>query len=391
MHVNDYDLIVVGSGFVGSVTAYLAAKEGRRVLLLERRDHIGGNMYDYVDSETGICVQKYGPHSFHTNDDCIYDFVTSIWQWYPFTLTARVEMQGRFTPSPFNFSTIEEYFPSEKAREIQKNIAEEFRYAPKATILELLSSTNQVVREYANFLFENDYRPYTAKQWGIAPENLDISVLSRVPVRFDYIDRYFDDRYQMMPEKGFTAMFEKLLEDPLIDVRLKEDALNHFKADAEQGILLYENVILDIPVVYTGAVDELFRGKYGRLPYRSLQFELKSLETESFQPTPGVAYPLAEGYTRVTEYTKLPPQNGNGKTIIAYEFPIDYAPDKDLEPYYPVLTAQSREIYKCYTEDVKKIHNLYPCGRLADFKYYNMDQAILRALEVYGEIAYIKK
>ena len=388
MRANDYGLVVVGSGFVGSVIAYLASKAGQRVLLLERRDHIGGNMYDYMDPETGILVQKYGPHSFHTNDDRVYDFVTSIWRWYPFTLTARAELLGRLTPSPFNFRTVDEYFPPEEARSIQKSLANEFRYAPKATILELLKSANPIVRGYAEFLFEHDYRPYTAKQWGIAPESLDISVLGRVPVRLDYTDRYFDDRYQMMPEQSFSAMFEKLLEHPLIDVRLNEDALTHLSADTEAGVLLFDGDALRCPVVYTGAMDELFSGKYGRLPYRSLRFRLETHDADSFQPTPGVAYPTAEGYTRITEYTKLPPQNGHGKTIIAYEYPIPYAPDQHVEPYYPVLTPLSLEVLKRYNEEVKKIPNLYPCGRLGDFKYYNMDQAVLRALEVYETITF---
>ncbi len=388
MRACDYDLIVVGSGCVGGVIAHLAAKDGRRVLLLERRDHVGGNAYDHTDAETGLLVQKYGPHSFHSNDDRVYDFVTSVWRWYPFTLTARAEVLGRFTPSPFNFRTIDQFFTPEKAREIQKNLADEYRYAPKATILELLGSENPVVREYAEFLFENDYRPYTAKQWGIAPEDLDVSVLARVPVRLDYTDRYFDDRYQMMPEGGFSRMFEHLLNHPLIDIRLNEDAADHVEADPENGMLRFDNEITDIPVVYTGAIDELLKERHGRLPYRSLKFRFETLKTNSFQPTPGVAYPSAEGYTRVTEYTKLPPQDGRGKTVVAYEYPIPYEKEQGAEPYYPVLTAQSQDTYERYAEDALKIPNLYPCGRLADFKYYNMDQAIARALDVYSTIAF---
>jgi len=252
--------------------------------------------------------------------------------------------------------------------------------------VELLQSNDPLIREYADFLFENDYRPYTVKQWEVKPEDLDISVLSRVPVRFDYIDRYFDDRYQMMPEGGFTAFFEKLLESPLIEVKLNCDALKYLKPDTDTGQMQFDGEELRIPVVYTGAADELFGRRFGKLPYRSLWFEYKTLDTDSFQDAPGVAHPAAEGYTRVTEFTKLPPQDGRGKTIVAYEYPAAYGGEKGKEPYYPVLTAESADIYKRYAELAGKIKDLHLGGRLADFKYYNMDQAVLRALELYGEI-----
>lgn len=384
MRISDYDILIVGSGFVGSVIAYLAAKDGKRVLLVERRGHIAGNMYDYFDPETGILVQEYGPHSFHTENDTVYDFVTSVGSWYPFTLTARVEMLGKTVPSPFNFTAIETYFKPEKAYAIKKRIMDVYRYKPKATIVELLKSEDPLISEYANFLFEYDYQPYTVKQWNIRPEELDVSVLSRVPVRFDYIDRYFDDRYQMMPEGGFTAFFKKLLNNPRIDVKLNFDVLKHLKISGNQ--MLFDGNEFDIPVVYTGATDELFDCKFGRLPYRSLRFEYKTLDMKSFQEAPGVAHPAAVGYTRITEYTKLPLQDGGGKTIIAYEYPVEYGEGKCTEPYYPVLTAKSAEIYTRYKESVRLVKNLYPAGRLADFKYYNMDQAILRGLETYDKI-----
>jgi len=215
---------------------------------------------------------------------------------------------------------------------------------------------------------------------------LDISVLSRVPVRFDYTDRYFDDRYQMMPEGGFTAFFEKMLESPLIDVKTNCDALAHIKPDSDAGCMLLDGEKTTVPVVYTGAADELFGCCYGQLPYRSVWFEFKTFDMDSFQDAPGVAHPMAEGYTRITEYTKLPPQDGRGKTIVAYEYPAAYGSEKGKEPYYPVLTTDSAVIYERYLTLSKKIKNLYLGGRLADFKYYNMDQAVLRALELYETI-----
>ena len=386
--VQKYDILIVGCGFVGGVIAYLAAKDGKRVLVLERRSHIAGNMYDETDPDTGILVQKYGPHSFHTMDDIVYDFVTSVGEWYPFTLTARVYMLGKAVPSPFNFTAIETFFEPQKAHAIKKRIVDVYRYEPKKTITELLKSDDPLIKEYADFLFESDYRPYTVKQWGIKPEDLDISVLSRVPVRLNYIDRYFDDKYQMMPEGGFTSFFDRLLEDDLIDVVLNCDALEHLTPDTFTGHILFDGEALDIPVVFTGPTDELFWHRFGKLPYRSLRFEQKTLDIESFQDAPGVAYPEAKGYTRIMECTKLPVQDGKGKTIVIYEYPEEYGSEKGKEPYYPVLTAESADMYKQYATLAEGIKNLYLCGRLADFKYYNMDQAILRALKVYKTIGF---
>jgi UDP-galactopyranose mutase len=384
MSISNYDIVIVGSGFVGSVIAYMAAKDGKRVLLLERRNHIAGNMYDEVDPGTGILIQKYGPHSFHTNDDSVFDFVASVGEWFPFTLTARVEIKGRMTPSPFNFATIDQFFARDKAHAIKKRIADTYRYAPKATILEMLESRDPLIKEYADFLFEHDYRPYTVKQWNIKPSELDVSVLKRVQVRFDYMDRYFDDRYQMMPEGGYTKFFRELLNSPLIDIKLNCDALERIAIKGD--CILYDNERLELPLVYTGAVDELFGCACGKLPYRSLRFEYKVMEQKSFQPAPGVAYPMANGYTRITEYTKLPPQDAGAKTIIAYEYPLQYGDEYGGEPYYPVLTRESGELCAEYLHLAGSVPNLYLGGRLADFKYYNMDEAVLRALELYPQI-----
>jgi UDP-galactopyranose mutase len=288
------------------------------------------------------------------------------------------------SPSPVNFKTIEMYYAPEKARALQKRLMDCYQYEPKVTILELLRNGDPLIKEYADFLFGEDYRPYTVKQWNVKPEDLDVSVLSRVPVRFDYSDRYFDDRFQMMPEGGFTGFFKKMLSHPLIDIKLNTDAPSLLKI--RDNRLYYCDGAVDIPVIYTGAADELFGRKHGKLPYRSLWFDYKTLDTDDYQPAQGCAYPKAAGYTRVTEFTKLPPQDGKGKTIVAFEYPTAYGSDKGKEPYYPVLTAESASIYAKYKSEADKISNLYVCGRLGDFKYYNMDQAVLRALEVYGRI-----
>lgn len=382
-----YDLVIVGCGFSGALIAHLAAKQLKKhVLVLEKRDHIAGNMYDGRDPETGILVQRYGPHSFHTDNDQVFELVHELGEWEPFVLRARAQIQGRLTPSPFNFQTIEDYFPPQKALEIKTHLVQEFSYRPKITILEMLQSGDPVVAKYADFLFCHDYRPYTAKQWGITPEELDISVLQRVPIRLSYIDQYFDDRYQMQPKGGYTVFFEKMLSNKKIDLQLSMDACQHLMLK-DDGSILLDGETVNVPVIYTGALDELFRFKYGKLPYRSLSFEYQILPTCDFQPTPGVAYPLAEGYTRITEFSKLmtlPPDTD--KTIIAYEYPERYGSGKGKEAYYPILTADSQRLYQCYRDEAKRYPMLYPCGRLGDFKYYNMDQAILRAAELFKSL-----
>lgn len=380
----NYDIIIAGCGFAGATIAYLAAQDGKNVLIVEKRNHIAGNMYDYVD-DAGILVQKYGPHTLHTNSEKIYRVLSSIGGWNPYILRARVMIDGQYTPSPFNFKTIDQYFPKEKGSRLKSRLLEYYPGLKSTAIVDLLECEDSSIREYARFLFEKDYRPYTAKQWGIKPEELDISVLKRVPVRLDYTDAYFDDKYQLMPEKSFTAFFEKMLESRNIEVMLNTDALD-FAAFKDNGEMEWNGCPLEIPFVYTGPVDELFGLKFGRLPYRSLWFDWQTHDTDSYQETSGVAYPMAEGYTRITEYKKLPVQDVPGKTTIAVEYPADYGSPKGREPYYPVLTAESQKMYQRYLETARQINRLYLCGRLAEFKYYNMDQVIQRAMCIYEEI-----
>lgn len=383
--MKEYDLIVVGSGLTGSLIAYLASKNNKaKVLLLEKREHIAGNMFDEVDKETGILIQKYGPHSFHTNKKEIYDLMSEIGEWEPYTLRARVEINGKLTPSPFNFTTIDTFFSHEEAMEIKKHLVKQYDYSPKVTILEMLESKDPIIHKYASFLFENDYKPYTSKQWGIDPNQLDPSVLKRVPVRLDYKDAYFDDRYQMMPVGGFTKFFTKMLSSELIDIKTLTDALDHLKIENQK--LYFDNEEVTIPIIYTGPLDELFSCCYGKLSYRSLRFDYKTYNSPSFNETSGVAYPKAQGYTRTTEFSKLPYQYGFNKTVVAYEYPEKYGSENGKIPYYPILTTNSQTMYKKYSEKAGSIKNLYPCGRLADFRYYNMDDAAVRAIEVYNKL-----
>lgn len=371
------DYLVVGAGLCGGVIARELAERGKKVALWERRDHIGGNMYDYVD-EHGFLVQKYGPHTFHTNEKKLYDYMCRFEQWQDYKLTCGAVWGGKYTPTPFNFTTIDTFYPAEKAELLKEKLKKAFSGRDTATVVEVLAHPDEDIRGYAEFLFRNDYAPYTAKQWGISPTEIDPSVLKRVPLRFSYDEGYFGDDYQVMPRHSFTHFFENLLHHPNITVRLGIDALERLRI--RDGKLMLDGEVCRIPVVYTGALDELFDREYGRLPYRSLRFEWRYTDKSSVQEAPVVAYPQEPGFTRITEYKKLPPQEGRGSSY-ALEYPLPYDGTDSAEPYYPVLTEESQKQYAQYRDAAEKIPNLILCGRLADFKYYNMDQALGRALE----------
>lgn len=372
------DYLIIGAGICGSVIARELAEQGKTVTIWERRDHIGGNMYDYVD-EHGFLVQKYGPHTFHTKKKELYNYMCRFASWQDYKLTCGAMWDGKYTPTPFNFTTIDTFFPVEKAAVLKEKLKKAFAGRETATVVEVLSYPDADIRAYAEYLFANDYAPYTAKQWGVSPAEIDPSVLKRVPLRFSYDEGYFDDPYQVMPEHSFTEFFENLLDHPGITVQLGVEALEHLQI--QDNRILLDGEPCPVPVVYTGALDELFGRVYGALPYRSLRFAWRYEERDSLQNAPVVAYPQEAGYTRITEYKKLPVQEGHG-TSYALEYPLPYQERQSVEPYYPVLTQESQQQYDKYRKLADAVPGLICCGRLADFKYYNMDQALERALDL---------
>lgn len=379
------EALVIGGGITGSVIArFIAEKLNKKVIIWDRRNHIGGNMYDYYD-EHGILVHKYGPHTFHTKKKYLYDYMCQFMKWNEYKLRCMAQINGKFTPTPFNFQTIDDFYNKEEAADLKKRIKKIFGDRTVATVVEVLNCSDEKVRGYAQFLFDNDYSLYTAKQWGIPVEEVDPSILKRVPLRFSYDIGYFDDEYQVMPSTTYTDFFKSLLNHKNIDVRLGIEALEHLKVDLENNRILIDGEYKDIPIIYTGALDELFGNCYGKLPYRSLRFEWKYEDIESKQNAPVVAYPQAEGFTRITEYKKLPVQDVKGTTY-AVEYSLLYDDKEKMEPYYPVLTEGSQKKYGKYLKKASNIRNLFLAGRLADFKYYNMDQALERALDICKEL-----
>lgn len=368
--------LIVGCGLSGAVIARELAENGFKIHIIERRDHIGGNMYDHVD-EHGILIHNYGPHTFHTNNKELYDYICKFGEWDDYKLTCGAEINGICTPTPFNYQTIDDFYSNEEAKRIKEEIEKEFPGRKIATVIEVLNSKNKVVHDYAQFLFDNDYSLYTAKQWGVSPFEIDPGVLKRVPLRFSYDVGYFDDTYQVMPHKSYKVFFENLLNHENITVELNTEFLS--KGKVENGILYYNDQTVEFPVVYSGALDELFGYQFGELPYRSLKFEWMHEDIDRKQDMPVVAYPQDTEVVRIIEYKQLPVQNVAGTTY-EREYSIPYSVGKKVEPYYPVLTVGSQNLYDQYLKLSQSIRNLYICGRLGNFKYYNMDEALENAL-----------
>ena len=380
--MEEADVLVVGCGLTGSVIARCLAEEGKNVHILE--DHIGGNLYDYRD-HNGLLLQKYGPHAFFTDDVRIKSYVERFVPVKEYYVDYRTSINGKMFPMPFNFRAIDMLYPPEKADKLKAELLEAFPGRETVSVAEIVAQGG-IISEYGKFMYENEYRLYTSKQWGQPIENVSPSVFGRVPVYLSYKENYQAQKYQFVPAGGFTDMFRKMLDHPGITYTVGVDTLEHLKADEEQGAVTWMGKEIHIPVIYTGTLDELFGYKYGQLPYRSLEFVWKEFPLESVQEAAVVAWPQAEKVTRVTEYTKLPPQRSAGqkKTVIAVEIPFEYDRNRPFgnEPYYPIVNEEAQELYGRYRHDADMIGNLFPAGRLADYKYYNMDHAIQRAWDV---------
>jgi UDP-galactopyranose mutase len=359
-----FDYMVVGAGFAGSVLAErLAADAGKRVLVVDRRPHIGGNAYDHYD-DAGILVHRYGPHIFHTNSRMVFEYLSRFTQWRPYEHRVLASVDGQQVPIPINLDTINQLYglrmSSFEVEKFFRSVAE-----PRE---ELRTSEDVVVSVVGRELYEKFFRNYTRKQWGLDPSELDASVTSRVPTRTNRDDRYFTDTYQVMPLHGYTRMFERMLTHPNISVMLNTDY-----RDVE-GIIPYREM------VYTGPVDEYFEMRYGKLPYRSLQFKHETHAVPVFQKAPVVNYPNEQPYTRVTEFKYLTGQE-HPATSIVYEYPCD-----DGDPYYPVPRPENAELYRRYKALADATAGVHFVGRLATYKYYNMDQVVAQSLTTYARI-----
>lgn len=360
-----YDWLVVGAGFAGSVIAErLASQRNEKVLVIDRRPHIAGNAFD-VKNEAGLLIHQYGPHIFHTNSQAIFDHLSKFTEWRHYEHRVLASVDGKLVPIPINLDTINTLY----GLNLTSDELEAFFASKAEAVDEIKTSEDVVVSRVGRELYEKFFRGYTRKQWGVDPSELDKSVTARVPTRTNRDDRYFGDTYQYMPKHGYTRMFEKMLRHPNIEVRLGAD---------------YDEVKDRIPyrrIIFTGPIDEFFGYRFGKLPYRSLRFEHVTLNEEWHQPVAVVNYPQTEEFTRITEYKYLTGEE-SAKTSLTYEYPSAVG-----DPYYPIPRAENAELYRKYERLALATHNVWFVGRLATYKYYNMDQVVGQALATFKRIS----
>ena len=363
-----YDYLIVGAGFAGSVLAErLASQHGARVLLIDRRPHVGGNAYD-EPNEAGILYHKYGPHIFHTNSEQVVDYLSQFTEWRPYEHRVRAFVRDQLVPIPINRTTLNELFGLDLRSDEE---AAEYLAGRAEPVEEIKTSEDVVINAVGRELYELFFRGYTRKQWGLDPSELDKQVTSRIPTRTNTDDRYFTDTFQAMPLQGYTAMFERMLANPLIDRMLGTD----FRDLKEEAHEMAEHII------YTGPVDEYFDFRFGKLPYRSLKFDHRTLEEEWHQPVAVVNYPDPDvPYTRISEYKHLTGQQAPNTTI-TYEYP-----SAEGDPYYPIPRAENQELYKKYEALADATPDVTFVGRLATYRSYNMDQIVGQALATFRRL-----
>jgi len=376
-----YDAIVVGAGFSGSVVAEQFAKHGKRVLILEYRDHIGGNCYEKTDELTGVRIHLYGPHLFHTDDAIVFDYLSQFTSWRAYKHKVLAEVNDTLVPLPFSFLSIRQLFPSSTSESLIIDLKNAFPNRERVPILELRNSSVGSIRSLADFIYKNVFLNYSAKQWGLKPEDLNPEVTARVPVLLSTEEGYFPDQWQYMPIDGMNPVFTKLLSSPNIDVKLSTDYKDHLQLRNNQFYL--DHTLFNGPIFFSAKLDELFDYCFGDLPYRSLKFSLSEPETDGL-PAAVVNYPNRPLYTRISDCRQLSGQHDLPKTRLMTEFPQEYIsnhPTKGI-PYYPIFTENCQNTYQEYSKMASRIPNLVPLGRLAEYRYYDMDDAILRALNV---------
>lgn len=393
MNLKQYDALVVGTGYAGAIAARRLAEEvGKRVLVLERRPHVAGNAYDCLD-QAGILIHQYGPHIFHTNDRRVFDYLSRFTKWRryqhrvianlprdnPEVVPAHKTTDGRFFfPVPFNLDSMKNAFGMEEGKRLGQKLLDAYPAQSQVTILELRQNPDPEIAAIADYVYEHVFVHYTMKQWGQKPEDIDPNTTARVPVRLSRDGRYFQDAYQGMPLEGYTPMFERMLDHPNITLELNTDALKRLKL--EDGRILLDGEPFGGTVIYSGQADELFGFRFGPLPYRTLDFGFQTLPQDAFQTHGTVNYTVDQPYTRITEFKHLTGQELPGVTTIMKEYSRAYTGADGEIPYYAVINPENNALYAKYKAEADKFPGLRLLGRLAEYKYYNMDAIAARAL-----------
>ncbi len=359
-----FDWLIVGAGFAGATLAErLASQRGDRVLVIDKRPHIGGNAYDRYNDD-GVLTHQYGPHIFHTNSEMIFKHLSQFTEWRPYEHRVLGRVDDMLVPIPINLDTVNKLY----GLSLSSDELEGWFASRAEKVADIKTSEDVVVSVVGRELYEKFFQGYTRKQWGMDPSELDRSVTARVPTRTNRDDRYFTDEYQFMPKHGYTRMFEKMLKHPNIKVMTQTD----FREVRDE--IAYKRLI------FTGPIDEYFDFRYGKLPYRSLQFRHETLDQPWFLPTGTVNYPQTEDYTRISEYKHMTGQV-HPKTTVTYEYPSAVG-----DPYYPIPKAENAELFKKYERLAMNTPDVWFVGRLATYRYYNMDQVTGQALATFRRI-----
>lgn len=364
----EYDWIIVGAGYTGAVLAErIATVLDRRVLVIDRRGHIAGNAYDHK-GDGGLLIHKYGPHIFHTNSDKVWEYLSGFTGWRPYEHRVQGEIDGQLAPIPFNLNSLEKLFPATEAEALSKLLIDTYGFGKSVPILKMKEGGPPGLQSLATYIYEKIFENYTLKQWALRPEQLDPGVSGRVPVRISRDDRYFQDTYQAMPDRGYTAMFERILKHPNIHISTSTEYRDVKNSNAK--------------VFFTGPIDEYFDYQFGALPYRSLRFRFFTAPIANVQPVGTVNYPNTHAYTRITEFKHLTGEISD-VSVLVEEYPQAYEPGKN-EPYYPIPTSDTAEKLKPYEAAARALEGkVWFAGRLGDYAYYNMDQACGRALALF--------
>ena len=381
----NFQAVVIGAGLSGAVMAErMASQLGWKVLVLEQRPHIGGNCYDEHDA-AGVLIHRYGPHLFHTDKQHVWDYLSQFTKWRPYEHRVLSHIDGQLLPIPFNLTSIERCFPVEKAQAMTAALIAHFGEGARIPILQLKQESEPLLAELAEFIYQRAFVNYTCKQWGVTPESISPEVTARVPVVVSRDDRYFTDPWQAVPVDGYTAMFGLMLTSPLIELRLATSMEKHVQLNWQQNNILLDGKLFSGPVIYTGMLDQLIPEKHIQLPYRSLRFEHQYLSQTQFQPVTTINYPNEQAFTRITEFKHLTGQQHVGTSIV-YEYPCAYESGKGLEPYYPIFTEQAQQNYKLCHQHLTHFPQIVALGRLAEYRYFDMDDAVNNALENFNNL-----
>lgn len=374
-----YDYVIVGAGIAGASCARILADKGNKILIIDKRNHLAGNCYDEYD-EHGVLIHTYGPHIFHTDNEAVFKFLSRFTAWHLFRHEVVASIEEKMVPVPFNFNSLYMVFDEALASKLKDKLVERFGDGARVPILTLKEQGDRELNLVADYVYDNIFKYYTQKQWGKSLEELDPGVGNRVPVVLSHENGYFSDKYQGVPADGYYRMFEKMLEHENIELRLGTEAKDILSL--KNGIIYLDGEELTGKLIYTGALDELFDFEFGELPYRSLDFKFEHHNTDSYMIKPVVNYTVNEDYTRITEFKKLTGQETAGTTIMK-EYPKACSFENGDIPYYAINNPLTEQLYEEYKQEADGYKNLILIGRLAEYKYYNIDKMVERAMDLF--------